>query len=70
MKQEMFDKAVELSERLDLAKEVLAGLETARSTPMALHQFVEVSVPTSWLPTLVKMAKAEVGSIEMEIEEL
>lgn len=70
MKQELFDKAVELSERLDLAKEVLVGLETARSTPMALHRFVDVSVPTSWLPSLVKMAKAEVGSIEMEIDEL
>lgn len=70
MNQELFERAVELSERLDYAKEVLAGLETARSTPLALHQFVEVSVPTSWLPSLLKMAKAEVGSIEMEISEL
>ena len=70
MKQELFERAVELLERLDYAKEVLAGLETARSTPLALHQFVEVSVPTSWLPSLLKMAKAEVGSIEMEISEL
>lgn len=70
MKQEMFDKAVDLAERLDYAKEVLVGLETAKNTPLALHQFVEVSVPTAWLPALVKMAKEEVGSIEMEIEEL
>ena len=70
MNQELFDKAVDLAERLDYAKEVLVGLETAKNTLVSLHQFVEVSVPTSWLPSLLKMAKAEVGSIEMEISEL
>ena len=44
--------------------------EVASSPETALHQFVEVGVPTRWLVDLIAKAESEVESIDKEIEAL
>jgi hypothetical protein len=63
--------AVELSDERAYAEEILNDLVATRDIDKGvLTKYVEVSVPSVWLPELINMAKRDLAEVERKIKEL